>query len=1003
MASPVFTVAAGLGLDMSAADAMELQSDDGGIDFIDGDIELDFEPETSLAQDDDVSLDDAASATGEMQDEHTENDDYMVDQEDLIEEDEINPDDDGGVDIDLPAVDDAITEAATQPTTTNGDEDDELLDYTEDEEYHNPANRSPWFKNKQWEHIKDEEADVPVEQQNETTVWQQQEDMIQAQDSTEQHPTEQQDETPAFQPHDWTQAQNDQTQDAIEQQDETAFQEDDWTEAQNDQAQDITEQQEETSAEWQQESTEQQEETSAEWQQESTEQQEQTPAEWQQEWTQAYDEQTEDVAGQQEDVSSEWQQGDWTQGQDEQAEDPDQQQDEIPADLQAMMSQSSNKKSQSPQPHSQNVEDHGSNEQQADQHEHEDEDGYRPQSVNQNEDNQSSGDYDGVSLQGQKEFADGETAHEEPAQSYHHDESAEHNESQDQEPFAMPSVTINYEDNELWLFKQHDFDNSGDWLIEDVSLAKASMSDLMRACRYSIGDDVSNEMEIGFRFDHFLNMELYEDNTACVAVSLERLVNYYHTLYANDGNNEPESFYITLLFRPRFATLLSDIAKFADQGLGYSAFDAAVAAGETHFSAGVAGTSSTEPTEWDKEDEEKGDGEEQEHVQSEVQSDAHHDERDQGEGDDTQETYGDDAAEVYETEEVPTNVASHDEHGSHHEEEHEPEITISTDMPTNPSETAAQPERERSRSAAPTEAELEARRLKDEADLIDYSDEEDEEPAPVKGVEQAPATQLTPSSTTVRGDESGNAHGQESAAESPRLNEQTSQDQDKIDFDTADEPPAETQQSEPEGENVDELSYEDFVKAFEADDSDPEFDVDEAGNDGADVEYDGDANQADADYDQYQDPDQEAEQGLMNGDGSVLEFDYSGNTTVDNNDFTNTDDFLDLDNGAEWAAYDESGQGNAELATIGQDDAGTVDEEDGVAGKTESASAAEPQTASSVDANEVSPQGQKRTIDEAGHGADAATNATGGPTCFVCRKRKLGANSFLLDVKRPRV
>ncbi|KAI1549039.1 MDN1, AAA ATPase containing von Willebrand factor type A (vWA) domain protein [Pyrenophora tritici-repentis] len=911
MASPVFTVAAGLGLDMSAADAMELQSDDGGIDFIDGDIELDFEPETSLAQDDDVSLDDAASATGEMQDEHTENDDYMVDQEDLIEEDEINPDDDGGVDIDLPAVDDAITEAATQPTTTNGDEDDELLDYTEDEEYHNPANRSPWFKNKQWEHIKDEEADVPVEQQNETTVWQQQEDMIQAQDSTEQHPTEQQDETPAFQPHDWTQAQNDQTQDAIEQQDETAFQEDDWTEAQNDQAQDITEQQEETSAEWQQESTEQQEETSAEWQQESTEQQEQTPAEWQQEWTQAYDEQTEDVAGQQEDVSSEWQQGDWTQ---------------------AMMSQSSNKKSQSPQPHSQN-------------------------SVNQNEDNQSSGDYDGVSLQGQKEFADGETAHEEPAQSYHHDESAEHNESQDQEPFAMPSVTINYEDNELWLFKQHDFDNSGDWLIEDVSLAKASMSDLMRACRYSIGDDVSNEMEIGFRFDHFLNMELYEDNTACVAVSLERLVNYYHTLYANDGNNEPESFYITLLFRPRFATLLSDIAKFADQGLGYSAFDAAVAAGETHFSAGVAGTSSTEPTEWDKEDEEKGDGEEQEHVQSEVQSDAHHDERDQGEGDDTQETYGDDAAEVYETEEVPTNVASHDEHGSHHEEEHEPEITISTDMPTNPSETAAQPERERSRSAAPTEAELEARRLKDEADLIDYSDEEDEEPAPVKGVEQAPATQLTPSSTTVRGDESGNAHGQESAAESPRLNEQTSQDQDKIDFDTADEPPAETQQSEPEGENVDELSYEDFVKAFEADDSDPEFDVDEAGNDGAD-------------------------QGLMNGDGSVLEFDYSGNTTVDNNDFTNTDDFLDLDNGAEWAAYDESGQGNAELATIGQDDAGTVDEEDGVAGKTESASAAEPQTASSVDANEVSPQGQKRTIDEAGHGADAATNATGGPTCF---------------------
>ncbi|CAA9960758.1 MDN1 AAA ATPase containing von Willebrand factor type A domain protein [Pyrenophora teres f. maculata] len=975
MAAPAYTVA-GLGLDMSAADAMELQSDDGGIDFTDGDIELDFEPEASHPQDDDVSLDDAASTAGEMQDEHTENDDYMVDQEDIIEEDDTNPGDDGGADIELPAVDEATTVAATQPTTTNDDDDDdELLDYTEDEEYHNPANRSPWLKTNQWVQIKDRQADEPVEQQNETSVWQQQEDRIQAQDgqaqdSTEQHQTEQQDETSAFQEHSWTQAQNGQAQDATEQQDETAFQEHDWTQAQNDQAQDITEQQEETSAEWQQESAEQQEET---------------PTEWQQQWTQAYDEQTEDVAGQQEDVPSEWQQADWTQDQDEQAEDPDQQQDEIPADLQAMMSQSSNKKSQSPHPHNQNVEDQGSNEQEADQHEHdhEHEREHRSQSVNQNEDNQSDGGHGGVSLQGQEESANEETAHEDPAQSYHHDESAEHNESQDQEPFEMPSVTINYEDNELWLFKQHDFDNSGDWLIEDVSLAKASMSDLMRACRYSLGDDVSNEMEIGFRFDHFLNMELYEDNTACVAVSLERLVNYYHMLYANDGNNEPESFYITLLFRPRFATLLSDIAKFADQGLGYSAFDAAVAAGETHFSIGIAGTSSDELNEWDKEDGEKGDGEEQEQVQSEAQSDAHHGERDQNEGDSTQDAHEDDGVEVHETEKVPTNVASHDEHGSHREEDHEPEITISTDMPTNLSETVAQPERERSRSAAPTEAELEARRLQEEDDLIDYSDEEDEVPAPVKEVEQAPATQLSPSSTTVQGDESANTHGQESGADSPRLNEQTSQDQDKIDFDTVEEPPVETEHGEAEGDNGDEPSYEDFVKAFEADDSYPEFDVDEPGDDGADVEYDGDANQAYADYDQYQDPDQEPEQGLMNGDGSVLEFDYSGNTTVDHNDFTNADDFLDLDNGAEWAAYEESGQGYAELATIGQDNAGTVDEEDGVAGKTGSASAAEPQTASSMDANEVSPQGQKRTIDEAGHGADAATNAT--------------------DVKRPRV
>jgi len=957
MAAPAYTVS-GLGLDMSAADAMELQSDDGGIDFIDGDIELDLEPSPSHRQDEDVSLDDAASATGEMQDEHAEHDDFMVDQEDVIEEDDADQGDAGGADIELPAFAEATTVNIAQPTTTmDDDDDDELLDYTEDEEYHNPANRSPWLKTHEWVQIQDTQVSDSVEQQNETTAeWQQQEGWTQTQTQDEQtrdvtgqqDQNEQQDETPVSQEHEWTQAQHDQTQDA-------------------------------------------------------TEQQEQVSADWQQDWTQSHDEQTEEVAGQQEEVSSEWQQQDWAQAQnDEQTENPNEQQDEIPADLQALMSQYSNNKSQSPRRYSQNSEDQDSKEQEIGQHEREHE--HLSQSLNQNEeDNHSDDGHGGVPLQGQEESADGEAAHEEPAhQVYGHDDSVEDDRPNSPESFEIPSVTVNFQGNELWLFKQHDFDNSGDWLIEDVSLAKASMSDLIRACRSSLGDDVSNEMEIGFRFDHLLNMELYEDNTACVAVSLERLANYYHQLYANDGNNEPESFYVTLMFRPRFATLLSDIAKFADQGLGYSAFEAAVAAGETHFGIGTAGASSDELTEWDKEDDERGDGEEQERAQGDIQPNAHHGERDQGEGDDTQDAYEEDGVEVYETDKAPANLAAHDEHGSSHDEDHEPEVTIAADVSTNLSKTVVQPERERSRSAAPTEAELEARRLQEQDDLIDYSDEEDEEPAPVKGVEQASATEPSPSSTTVQGDEAVNAQVQEPVADSPRLNQQTSQEQDKTNLDTV-EVHAETEHGEPEGDDGDEPSYEDFVQAFEAEDTYPDFQIDEAGDDATDVQYDGDANQDYADYDQYQDPDQEPEPGLMKGDGPALDFDYSGNTTVENNEFTNTDDFLDLDNDAEWAAYEEPAQGHAETTTIGQDDAGTVDEEDGVAGKTGSASAADVQTASSDDANEVSPQGQKRSIDEAGHGADVATNATGTLTYFVCRKRKTGADLFVADAKRPRV
>lgn len=921
MAAPAYTVS-GLGLDLSAADAMELQSDDGGIDFTDGDIELDLEPSPSHPQDDDVSLDDAVSATGEMQDEQAEHDDFMVDQEDVIEEDDADQGDDGGADIELPGLAEATSATPTQPGTANVDDnDDELLDYTEDEEYHNPANRSPWFKNREWVQIHDNQVD-------DTTVESQQQD-------------------------DWTQAQTGQADDSTEQQDEmTALQEHDWNQAQNDLAQDTTERQEELPADWQQDWTQPPDEHT-----EHIEQAEQA-------------EQAEDVTGQQEEVTSEWQQQDWAQAQDEdpnkqQDEDPNEQQDEIPADLQAMMSKSTNNNLQSPHPYSQNLSDQDSKKQEFDQHEHEHE--RRSQSVNQNEqDDHSDSGHDGVSLQGQEEYASGETAHEEPThQSYDYNDPAEDNEPQSDQSFEVPSVTVNCQGNELWLFKQHDLDNSGAWLIEDVSLAKASISDLISACRSSLADNVSKEMEIGFRFDHFLNMELYEDNTACVAVSLERLVNYYHLLHANDGNNDPESFYITLVFRPRFATLLSDIAKFTDQGLGYDAFEAAVAAGETHFGIVIAGASSDELTEWDKDDEKRGDSEEQEHAQSDVQSEVHHDERDQHEGDGTQDTYEGEAVEVYETEEATANVASHEEHASNHDEDNEPEITISADMPTNLSETVAQPERERSRSAAPTEAELEARRLQEQDDLVDYSDEEDEEPAPVNGAEQVSATELSPSSTTVQGDESANVQDQDSVTDSPRLNRETSQEQDKTDFETVEEPHVETEHGEPGGENGDEPSYEDFVQAFEADDTYQDFETEGPGDDAAYVQYDGDANQ---DYANYE--------------------------------FTNADDFLDLDNDAEWAAYEESAQGQAETTTI---DAGTVDEEDGAAGKTGGASAAELQTASSNDTNAVSPQGQKRSIDEVGHEADAAMTSTGTLTYFVCGKRKPSADLFIADAKRPRV
>ncbi|RMZ70969.1 hypothetical protein GMOD_00008639 [Pyrenophora seminiperda CCB06] len=84
----------------------------------------------------------------------------------------------------------------------------------------------------------------------------------------------------------------------------------------------------------------------------------------------------------------------------------------------------------------------------------------------------------------------------------------------------------------------------------------------------------------------------------------------------------------------------------------------------------------------------------------------------------------------------------------------------------------------------------------------------------------------------------------------------------------------------------------------------------------------GDTNQDYVDYDQYQDADQEPELDLINGDGPMLDFDYSGNTIVDA-EFTNTDDSLDVITDTAWAAYYESAQNDVETAAIAHDNAGS--------------------------------------------------------------------------------
>jgi hypothetical protein len=717
--------------------------------------------------------------------------------------------------------------------------------------------------------------------------------------------------------------------------------------------------------------------------------------------------------------------------QDDQAEEAVIQQDEIPADMQALLSVDANK-SQSPHAYAQSAFDHTIEAQENEE---------RPQSPDQqshhsygnNEHVYTDGGEGGVLLQGQQEYADDEGGHEDAAyQHYAHEESAEDNEHHDQDASGLPSVTVNCEGNELWLFKQHDHDDSGDWLIDDISLAKASMSDLFRACRSSLGEDVSNESEIGFRFDHLHNMELYEDNTACVAVSLERLVNYYHALMAQDGINEPDSFYISVMFRPRFVTLLSDIAKFADQGSGYAALEAAVAAGETHFSTVISSASSDEHTEWGNdeqeqangEDQEQADGKEQEHVHDEeqehvigdVQQEAHEGEHDHGKEDDAQQDYEGQGADVHKSEE---SSAEHEARGDHGD--YSPQTANIQDVPANDQE-AAEPA---PRLNTETTTASESYRSQPDDDLIDYTDE-DEILAATKQAEQTSTHATSPSSVTVRGDESAHAEEHHSIASSPKITQQEEQDNlihDEVTIEVGQEPDIQSGRAQPaqndeaeelyqdneaersfQGEETEQLyqgdeaeeSYQDDEQAFDKHDAHHGAQADDTEEYPLETYYDGDANQDHADWKFEELHDEQPELDFMDGDESNT----AGDITVDGNDYPGTEDFLDFD--TEWAA-------DQDLDTTVQADGDDIDyaqdEEDGAAAQPANAAspAAEPTTASSLDAKNASPQGQKRSIDEAGHGADNALDSIGMLARSPCRKRFMGANFLLPDAKRPRV
>ncbi|KAF2678057.1 hypothetical protein K458DRAFT_143572 [Lentithecium fluviatile CBS 122367] len=542
-----------------------------------------------------------------------------------------------------------------------------------------------------------------------------------------------------------------------------------------------------------------------------------------------------------------------------------------------------------------------------------------------------------------------------------------------QQDLHIHPVTVNYDSAELWLFKYHDYENSGDFLVEDESLASKPLSSLLDACRVALGSDVTDDMELGFRLDNFHNIELYQEHSSCAFISLEHLVSLYQQLHVQDGVSSPESFYMTLLFRPRVSALLNELSKAAAEGIGHVGLDRAISAGLTAFNAHLSHNS----TEHDPEDWENDQEQHEEDV---------HDDHDVGK---QAEQVVDDghSGEVHEGSYDGHDEECHPEQDeeSHVKEDSHPQVQ-SPAKPTPPevatsvneTSTAAQvlnvgaiaqspADRAHSNSAhvSPTSHD-------DEDDLIDYSDDELDPEADHTG--EAQDTQVSASSSTVQGDDASYDDDEVEA-----LNN-------RDDLETGGDPTHGYPEDETEGhvaqhgdpyEGFDDQTFGDgYVDGIEQE-HELEF-VDGEGLDEYPTEYPTETN--DEYTNQYDDAehehvDQPVEFSLAEFEGNSSHPLDRSNPVEDNS--AGADDFLDF----------HTEVANGQVEPVAEEDVIEYDDdvEDGAAGQAPvpASVAAKPVDTLSSDSLELSLQRLKRTIDEVGIDVSKATKT--------------------LDAKRPRV
>lgn len=586
------------------------------------------------------------------------------------------------------------------------------------------------------------------------------------------------------------------------------------------------------------------------------------------------------------------------------------------------------------------------------------------------------------------------------------------NEPSGQDPQdSFHPVNVHFDGHDYWLFKHHDYEESGDYLLENEAIFKQPIHVVVDACRNALrtlGANVSNDLELGFRLDSLYNVELFEEHPTCHFFNLSFILRVYLQLHAQDGNADPDYFCITLLSRPRVSTLVAELHKAATEGIGFSGLNAAIAAGLSSLNTQYPDDSPQDTHDvW-----EEGDDPEASEGQSDVEADEQYDNREtehidapDEEQDDVNNSSGpytkstEEAQEQSNLEDQVTATlgeqdhqetsnqaeneeeAENDEHANVEFESGETRIEeasqnangsflekttavgqVNTGLVGQAANAANAAPQERDENPVNPSVNDQHSLQDDQEDLLDYSDGEDE----TVGNDPVQQTHASSESATVQGDDLTQTQN--------NVEETVQYEQQNEDIDDAGEATYEGY-AEPDAEKFTEYDGHGYpYHEFDGQDYGQEHNdgYEQGYNEGQELEaypaYD--ASQADettnypGEDEQY--PNDVFDDTQVPPNFNLGEFDAVDDASVQVDDASNLDSIA----AAAQRVKDEH---------AAEDEIDYSDEEDGAVSQTlvATSAAADTVATSSSGLQNLSPQGQKRTIDEVGNDVANATNSTG--------------------------